>query len=154
MADTFESFNRKVVRFQKELGDDATMHAIGKMAKDEARKAASADLGGDPKFSGWAPELTTRYDIVGTGKLSFHPGSKRAAGPWTVAEIGRNAAQGPRLRSSTLTPTGRRRSARSMRRWNGVTRGKGTATTALAAIDKQVGKIVDRRVGRAIRKVF
>ena len=153
MADTFASFNAKVARFQKELGDDATMHEIGKMAKEQATKAASADLGGDPMMSGWPKKLDTRYDIVRKGVLSFHP-SRRSAGPWTVAEFGRNASQGPRIRSSRFTPTGRRRSAGSFRRWNGVTAGKGTATTALAEIDKRVPKIVDQRVGRAIRKTF
>lgn len=157
MADTFASLNLKLARLQKELGDDATMHEIGKMAKAEARKAASADLGGDPKFSGWAPELTTRYDIVGKGKLSFKPGSKRAAGPWTVAEVGRNAGAGPGLgQSSTamrFTPTGRV-SRQRVRRWNGRTQGKNTASDAIAQIEKRVPKIVDQRVGRAIRRTF
>ena len=153
MADTFQSFNAKLVRFQKQLTDDALMHDIGKMAKDEARKAASADLGGDPKFSGWAPELTTRYDIVRPGVLSFKP-SRRSAGPWTVAEIGRNQTAGPSLRSSSLTPTGRRRRPGAVRRWNGVTQGKNTATEALVAIGPKVPKLVNTHVGRAIRKTF
>lgn len=153
MADTFASLNAKIARLQKELGDDATMHAIGKMAKGEADKAAKGDLGSDGQFSGWPGALATRYDIVGKGRLSFHP-SRRSAGRWTVAEYGRNASQGPRLRSSTLTPTGRRRSAKAMRRWNGVTAGKNTASDAVAEIEKRVPKIVDQRVGRAIRKTF
>ena len=152
MADTFASFNVKLVKLQKELTDDALMHDIGKMAKDEARKAASADLGGDPKFSGWAPTLDTRYDIVRPGVLSFHP-SKRSAGPWTVSEVGRNQSAGPSLRSSSLTPTGRRRKAKA-RRWNGQTQGKQTASDALAAIEPKVPKLVDSHVGRAIRKTF
>ena len=152
MADTFASFNAKLGKLQKELTDDALMHDIGKMAKSEATKAASADLGGDPKFSGWAPTLDTRYDIVGPGKLSFHP-SKRSAGPWTVAEIGRNQTAGPSLRSSSLTPTGRNRKAKA-RRWNGQTRGKNTASDAIAAIEPKVPKLVDTHVGRAIRRVF
>jgi hypothetical protein len=152
VADSFQSFNRRVVRFQKELSDDALLHEIGKMAKAEAKAAASADLGGDPKFSGWAPVLDTRYDIVGEGRLSFHP-SRRSAGPWTVAELGRNQTAGPSLRSSSLTPTGRNRRARA-RRWNGQTRGKQTASDALAAIEPKVPKIVERRIGRAIRKSF
>ena len=152
MADTFASFNARVVKLQKELTDDSLMHAIGKMAKDEARKAASADLGGDPKFSGWAPELSTRYDIVRPGVLSFHP-SRRSAGPWTVAEFGRNQSAGPSLRSSSLTPTGRRRKAKA-RRWNGVTAGKNTASDAIASIEPKVPKLVNSHVGRAIRKTF
>jgi len=164
MADTFASFGAKVARFQKELTDDATSHAIGKMAKIAATKAASSDLGGDPKFSGWAPTLDTRYDIVRPGVISFHP-SKRSAGPWTVAQQGRNQGNaggfaGPSINRKTgltsLTKSGavrRSRGARA-RRWNGTTRGKGTADTALAAIDKQVPKIVQQRIGRAISKTF
>ena len=152
MADTFASFNVKLGRLQKELTDDALMHDIGKMAKAEAKKAASADLGGDPKVSGWAPTLDTRYDIVGPGKLSFHP-SKRSAGPWTVAQVGRNQTAGPSLRSSSMTRTGRKRKAKA-RRYNGQTKGKDTATDALRAIEPKVPKLIDSHIGRAIRKVF
>ena len=154
MADTFASFIAKVAKFQKELTDDALMHDIGRMAKAEADKAAVADLGSDGQFSGWPGKLSTRYDIVSPGRLSFRPSNARAAGKITVAEQGRNATAGPRLRSSSLTQTGRRRSARSIRRWNGVTRGKGTASDALAAIEPKVPKIVDQQIGRAIRKTF
>jgi hypothetical protein len=154
VADTFESFGRKVGKFQKELTDDRLMHEIGKMAKAEADRAAKADLGPDGQFSGWPGALSTRYEIVGPGRLSFKPSNARAAGKITVAELGRNASAGPRLRSSSLTVTGRRRSARSIRRWNGVTQGKGTASDALAAIEPKVPKIVDQRIGRAIRKTF
>ena len=146
MAETFASFARKVEVFQKELGDDALGHALGKMAKAEASKAASADLGGDDKFSGWsAAPLVTRYDIVGPGRVSFHP-TPRSAGPWTVAEIGRNAAAGPAIGSKGKRGT--------RRRWNGRTRGKGTATDALNAIKPKVPKIAEQQVAAAIRKVF
>ena len=165
MAETFASFSVKLQRFQKELTDDALMHAIGKMAKGEARKAASADLGGDPKFSGWAPELKTAYDIVGDGVLSFRPGGKRAAGPWTVAERGRNQGNasgfsGPGINRNTgltsFTKSGNVRKTRAFagKRWNGRTAGKGTATDALNAIDPKVPKLVDQHVGRAIRRTF
>ena len=150
--DTFASFSAKVGRFQKELTDDATMHAIGKMAKSEAMKAASSDLGGDPKFSGWAPKLDTRYDMVGPGVISFHP-TRRAAGPWTVAEYGRNSTAGPRMTGPRLTQTGRV-SKRRTKRWNGRTAGKNTATDALVMIDKKVPKIVETAIGRAIAKTF
>jgi len=152
MADTFASLNVKLVKLQKELTDDALMHDIGKMAKDEATKAAKADLGSDGQFSGWPGALSTRYEIVRPGVLSFKPSSARAAGKITVAEQGRNQMIGPRQRSSSLTATGRRRSARSIRRWNGQTQGKNTASDAIAAIEPKVPKLVDRRVGRAIRR--
>ena len=129
-------------------------HALGKMAKEEATKAASADLGGDPRFSGWAPTLDTAYDIIGPGRILFKP-KRSAAGPWRVAEDGRNAGTagiGP-MQGPTLTRTGRVSRARR-KRWNGQTQGKGTATDALAAIDKKVPGVVDKQIGRAVRKFF
>jgi hypothetical protein len=161
MADTFATFAAKLDQFNKELTDDAVSHALGKMAKGEATKAASSDLGGDAKFSGWAPTLDTRYDIIGPGRISFHP-SKRSAGPWTVAQVGRNASgatgfAGPGINAKTgasaLTKTGRVRSRKS-KKWNGRTQGKGTADSALAAIDKKVGGVVDGQVKKAIKHVF
>ena len=154
MADTFDSFGRKVAKFEKDISDDALMHDIGRMAKVEADRAVKADLGPDGQFSGWPGALSTRYEIVGPGRLSFKPSNARAAGRLTVAELGRNATAGPRLRSSSLTQTGRRRSARSIRRWNGVTRGKGTASDAVAEIESKVPRIVEQQVGRAIRRTF
>jgi len=146
VADSFQSFARKVDRFQHELTDDALSHDLGKMAKDEAKKAASADLGGDDKFSGWAKApLVTRYDIIGPGRVSFHP-TPRSAGPWRVADEGRNQAAGPAI-------GGKARGGRR-KRWNGRTQGKGTATDALAAIEPKVPKLAEQQVARAIRKVF
>ena len=164
MADTFASFAAKLVRFEKELGDEAQLHAIGKMAKAEAKSAASADLGGDAKFSGWEPTLDTAYDIVGPGKLLFKP-TRRGAGPWTVAEQGRNNAnasgfQGPGINVKTgvtsFTNAGSVRKVRSRKgkRWNGTTQGKGTASDALTRIDRKVPIIVNQNIGRAIRKIF
>ena len=153
MADTFASFDRRVAGFQRELGDNKMGHALGKMAKEEAKKAASTDLGGDDKFSGWAAKpLDTAYDIIGAGRVSFKP-KKRSAGPWTVAEFGRNQAAGPRMTGPRLTKTGKVSKARQ-KRWNGRTQGKGTATDALAAIDKKVPGVVDKQIGRAVRKFF
>ena len=116
------------------------------MAKEEAAKAAGADLGGDDRFSGWAKApLVTRYDIVGPGRVSFHP-TPKSAGPWTVANDGRNQAAGPAI--------GGKGKRGSRKRWNGRTRGKGTADDALKAIEPKVPKIVDDQVARAIRKAF
>jgi hypothetical protein len=152
MADTFATFAAKLDRFSKDISDDAMSHALGKMAKAEATKAASADLGGDPKFSGWAPTLDTRYDIVGPGRISFHP-SRRSAGPWTVAEHGRNTNTGPTLAMSSLTPTGRV-SRRKRKRYNGRTRGKGTATDAVSAIEREAPKVVQKQTSQAIKRIF
>jgi hypothetical protein len=165
VADTFASFNARIDRFTHELGDDALGHAIGKMAKEEANKAASADLGGDDMFSGWSKApLVTRYDIVGPGRVSFHP-TPRSAGPWTVAEVGRHQGNaggfsGPGVSRSTgetaRTKSGgvRKVRARKGSKWNGRTKGKGTATKAVSAIDRRLPKVVDDQIARAIRKVF
>ena len=152
MADTFASFDRRVAGFQKELGDDAMGHALGKMAKEEATKAASADLGGDPKFSGWAPTLDTAYDIIGPGRVLFKP-KRRSAGPWTVAEYGRGQAAGPRMVGPRLTKTGKVSKARQ-KRYNGRTEGKQTASEALEAIDKKASGVVDKQTKAALRKFF
>jgi hypothetical protein len=152
MADTFASFDRRVAGFQRELGDNAMGHALGKMAKEEATKAASADLGGDPKFSGWAPTLDTAYDIIGPGRILFKP-KRQAAGPWTVAEFGRNQAEGPRMVGPRLTKTGRVSKARQ-KRYNGRTQGKNTASDALGAIDEKASGVVDKQTKAALRKFF
>lgn len=158
MADTFATVSAKFTRLTKELKSDRLAHEMGKMAKDEARDAASADLGGDPRFSGWAPELVTFYDVLSNrdgAAISFRP-SKRSAGPWTVAQSGRNQAEGPRFTSDLgprLTQTGRI-SRRRVKRWNGRTKGKGTADDAHKRIEARLPRVVDRNVGRAIRKVF
>lgn len=152
MADGWARFNRDLQGFQRELTDDAVSHALGKMAKDDATQAASADLGGDPKFSGWAPTLDTRYDILGRGRVLLKP-TRRSAGPWTVAEHGRNQTAGPRLVGPRYTKTGRISRAR-VRRYNGRTQPKFTATEALARIDKDAPGVVDKQVKAAVRKFF
>jgi hypothetical protein len=160
-VDTFASFGHKVLKFEESMTDDNVSHALGKMAKAQAVVAASADLGGDAKFSGWAPKLDTRYDIVGPGRISFHP-SKRSAGPWTVAQDGRNNSgasgfAGPGINAKTgasaLTKTGKVRS-RKAKRWNGTTKGKNTATSTLKMIDKLLPRVVEQLMKQQIRRIF
>ena len=126
-------------------------HAAGKRAKEIAASAASADLGGDPKFSGWAPTLDVRYDLLDDGVL-VKP-TRRSAGPWTVAEFGRNSAAGPRLTGPRLTKTGKMSKARA-KRWNGRTVGKGTASDALAAMEREMPRVLEQELRRVIRKHF
>jgi hypothetical protein len=161
-VDTFASFGHKVIKFEESMTDDNVSHALGKMAKAQAVVAASADLGGDTKFSGWAKApLDTRYDIVGPGRISFHP-SRRSAGPWTVAQQGRNQGgatgfAGPGINAKTgasaLTKTGKVRS-RKAKKWNGTTQGKGTAESAIKLIDKLLPRVVERLMKQQIRRIF
>jgi hypothetical protein len=109
-------------------------------------------LGGDPKFSGWKPTLDTAYDIIGPGRVSFKP-KRQAAGPWTVAEFGRNQAAGPRMTGPRLTKTGKVSKARQ-KRWNGKTQPENTASEALEAIDKKATGVVDKQTKAALRKFF
>jgi hypothetical protein len=153
--DTFASFSKRVDVFVNGITDPAlkaAMTKIGVAAKADATAAASADLGGDPKFSGWAPILETRFDHVGEGRISFHP-TRRAAGPWTVAEFGRNSTAGPRMIGPRITKTGKVSKAKQ-KRWNGRTAGKGTATAALAKIEAATPDRYDKEIGALIRKAF
>jgi hypothetical protein len=155
VAESFAQFESRMTKFIRELEEDrlkAIADKAGVEAKRLAERAASADLGGDPKFSGWAPKLETRYDHLEPGKISFKP-TRRSAGPWTVAEVGRNQAAGPRMVGPRLTKTGKVSKART-KRYNGQTTGKDTASDALELIDKSVPRIVDREVTKAVRKFF
>ena len=155
MADSFESFARRVDGFVNGISDaqlKQIMTKLGVEAKKDAEGAASGDLGGDPKFSGWAPVLETRFDHVGEGRISFHP-TRRAAGPWTVAEHGRNAGEGPRMTGPRLTKTGKMSKAKG-KRWNGRTQGKGTATKALATIESKTPERFEAELKKALRKSF
>jgi hypothetical protein len=153
-TDTFASFNARVDKLGSSLKDPQLrklMTEIGVEAKKLATKAASADLGGDPKFSGRAPTLDTKFDHVGAGRISFHPTGK-SAGPWTVAEFGRNQTAGPKPLVK-LTKGGKVSKAKG-KRWNGRTKGKGTATDALKAIDPMVMKKTNKHVETSIAKFF
>lgn len=165
--DTFASFATKLTKFTNAFSDPelkAVMNKVGVNAKKIATAEASADLGGDPKFSGWTPTLDVRFDHIGEGRISFHP-SRSGAGPWTVAERGRNQGNaggfsGPGISRSTgltsRTKSGGLRKVRATtgKRWNGVTRGKHTATAALARIDRETPPIIEAAVAKTVRKLF
>ena len=154
-TDTFASFAHRLDTFVNGISDPqlkAIMTKVKMAAKADATAAASADLGGDPKFSGWAPTLETRFDHVGEGRISFHP-TRRSAGPWTVAEFGRNQTEGPRTTGPRPTRTGRVSTARQ-KRWNGRTQGKGTASDALAVIDRETSDCIEAEIKKALNKSF
>lgn len=140
---------------------------MAKKGQQIFEREASSDLGGDPKFSGWSPTLDTVVKPLPGGAL-LHP-TKSSAGPITVAEFGRNSDggvglfQGPSIRVMTgrtrrradgSVATSKNRQSRKQKRWNGVTRGKGTASRAVDAMDNELAEIPDRHVRKALVKRF
>lgn len=163
-------FEREIAEFQKEL-EAAEKRKITKAQAVEgqkiARRAAAADLGGDPKFSGWKPRLATVVKPARDNAHMLLP-TRQSAGPWTVAEFGRHADggvgrfQGPgvnlrtgrtsRRRDGTVSTRGTRQ--RRGVRWNGVTAGKDTATDAIRKMDEPAKKIAEAGLRKVIRKHF
>ena len=126
---TYQSFIGDLHKFEKGLQSDSMAVAVGVQAKKIAAATASGDLGGDPKFSGWKPKLDTRFDVIGPTSIVHKPKAK-SAGPWTVAQSGRN---GPK---------------------NGKTKGKGTATKATSKIEAAVPKIVEAELVKLVNKTL
>lgn len=155
---TFNSFGD----FAKELealGKDLTTRerftitdAMGRRARQLAEQAASADLGGDPKFSGWAPTLETKTRRLPDGDNLLAP-TRFSAGPWTVAQFGRNQAFGPAFVGPRLTKTGRVSKARK-KRYNGQTDPKHTADDTKALMEREMKDIAERGLRKVIRKRF
>lgn len=161
MAETFGTFADRLARLEGQLSGaplKRAMDGIGMAAKKVATEEASGDLGGDPAFSGWQTKaktpipLDTRYKHVDEGKILFTP-TPRAAGPWTVAEFGRNSTAGPRMVGPRLTKTGRVSKARQ-KRWNGTTQGKGTASRVLLQVDRLTESAADRHVKTVLSKFW
>jgi hypothetical protein len=164
---SFADFGAAVASLGRELETSERAKITRDMAEkaqDIARRAASADLGGDPKFSGWAPPLDTRIRRLTSGDHLMTP-TGRSAGPWTVAEQGRNQGgssgfAGPGINRTTgltaRTKSGALRKVRGARsrRWNGYTQGKNTASDAVARMERELPPVAERGVRRAIRKRF
>lgn len=167
---TFSSFNDFGNELQA-LGRDLETtekrkitNEMGKRGQAIFARAAARDLGGDPKFSGWAPVLATKVRQLGDGSALLVPASRSAAGPITVAEQGRNQGNaggffGPGIGksgSTARTKSGNVRKVRafSAKRWNGVTQGKGTASDALGEMERELPKVAETGVRKAIRRRF
>ncbi len=145
------------------------VNAAGKAGMSRGQAAASGDLGGDGAFSGWRRgkpiPLRLRTQPHGNGLgVTIHR-DRTSAGPWKVAEVGRNQGghsgfAGPGVNRSTgetaRTKTGRLRKVRAVRarRWNGSTAGKGTWTKAEKAIAEVVPKQFTKEQNAAVAKAF
>lgn len=141
---------------------------MGDRAKQLAKRAAQNDLGGDDSFSGWRRgnpmPLVTEVKPLSDGASLLKP-TKRSAGLWTTAEDGRNQGNasgffGPGVNRSTgataRTKAGGVRKVRAFkrRRWNGTTAAKNTASDAVELMERELPKIAEKGVRRAIRKRF
>jgi hypothetical protein len=157
--DSLASYGRELAGLEDDLTGPERQkitHQMGKRAQQIAAKQAASDLGGDRAFSGWtraAPIPRNTAVRNGNEGASILTPFKRSAGPWTVAEHGRNSALGPRLTGPRLTKRGKVSRAR-VRRYNGRTRGKGTATEAVKVMEKELPKIADKGVKAVTRKRF
>lgn len=171
---TFKSFAEFGAELHN-LGKDLETTEKRKITKDMgdravqlARQAAANDLGGNDSFSGWRRgnplPLTTEVKPLSDGAALLKP-TKVSAGLWTTAEQGRNQGNasgffGPGVNRSTgataRTKAGGVRKVRAFKakRWNGTTRAKNTASDAQELMDRELPKIAEKGVRRAIRKRF
>lgn len=162
------AFARDLERTQREIDREGALE-INKAAAREAQvigyREAARDLGGDPKFSGWPPWLELQTVVRRNGVL-LRP-TRRSAGPWTVANVGRNRGSGTGGAflgpgASRTTGETRRRKDGSVakvrefrsRRWNGYTRGFGTADRAVRVMDDKIPDGIEREFGKLLRKRF
>jgi hypothetical protein len=163
---SFEAFGREIDAMNRDLENEMDRNIAKMMAKEAsaiAYREAAKDLGGDPKFSGWKPWLKLEVKQTRSGAV-LHP-TRNSAGPWTVAERGRNQGNaagfsGPGINRRTgitsRTKSGGLRKVRSVRakRWNGRTLGKNTASDAVAAMEQQLPKIAERESRKVIQRHF
>jgi hypothetical protein len=168
---SFAEFGAELGRMAKDLTVDEKSDITKAMGRD-ARKLADAessrDLGGDRAFSGWRrghPITLVTQLLDGRQGASILAPTKRSAGPWTVANDGRNQGNasgfsGPGINRDTgltaRTKSGRVRKvrARKARRWNGYTTGKNTADRAIKQMERKLPKVADREVRKVMRKRF
>lgn len=152
------------------------LQQVGEAMKPIAHKAAAQDLGSDAAFSGWRNKaggvmpLNVAYTIDPAGKSVTIHRDRFSAGPWRVAQSGRNADggvgafQGPGINLRTGRTARRKdgslranagRVARSrQRRWNGRTEGKGTWDKAAEAMSHEAPKRLTTANRAAIAKAF
>lgn len=148
-----DSFERDLERKYRDMG-----RKIAEGVKPEGYRAAAADLGGDPKFSGWRPWLELKVRTKPWGAV-IHP-TRYSAGPWTVAEFGRNTMAGPRTRIDRRTGNTRQLKrggvsvVRNRNRWNGVTAGKSTASDASSRFERASEPIAEREYRVVLRRHF
>ena len=165
---TFRSgaeFAKQVERMNRDIDRQRITRLQALRAQQIATQEASRDLGGDPKFSGWKPELVTQTKAIRGGATIMMP-TRSSAGPWTVAEYGRgntnvNAFSGPganrRTGMTRRNKSGGLRNVAVFRggsKWSGYTKGKHTASRVQSRLDADALKIAAVDLRRVTRKHF
>jgi hypothetical protein len=165
---TLPEFSKRMTAVSRALsGADAqkVMTAVGAKGIRDARAAVPPDLGGDHRFSGWNVALGVKASPHrGAPGVTVHP-DQRGAGPWRVAEQGRNQGNasgfaGPGINRRTgetaRTKSGgiRRQRARRGRRWNGRTQGKGTWSDAVAIMNRKLPAHVRSEMAKLVIKAL
>lgn len=160
---SFAEFGRAVATMDRDL-QRSRARVTRKMlerAQTIAYAEAVRDVGGDRKFSGWRPALDLVIKVRPDGGV-LQP-TRSSAGPWTVAEQGRNQGNaagfsGPGLNVRTgvtsRTASGKLRKVRTRqaRRWNGYTAGKRTASRATTQINRALPDVAQAELVKVLKK--
>ena len=150
-----DAFLREIQALERDLENQRRDmgRAVAEAVRPEGYRAAADKLGGDPKFSGWPPWLELRVRTNARG-ATLHP-TRRSAGPWTVADRGRNQTAGPSPRESSVSLSGRRkRAGRRFRRWNGQTAGFGVASDAKDRFERAADDPATDELRRVVGRHF
>jgi hypothetical protein len=159
-ADAVQKMNKDIDANTKNVAKD-----MGRKAQAIAAAEASADIGGS--FSGWKRsnpiELDTKLKTIKNGVVMTP--TRSSAGPWTVANQGRNHGNaggfaGPGINRSSgttsRTKSGGLRKVRAFKakRWNGYTDPKHTADRAIARMERELDPIAERGVRKIQQRYF
>ena len=159
MADTFESYARRLDKLNRSLSGpdmEKLLATVGMAAKKDAAEAVAGDLG-DHSMSHWrrgAPiPIEARFDVVSDNVVEVTP-SKRTRGPWRVLEEGRKGGA-----ATDLVQVGRRRKdgtrrGKSRGRNQGATSGKATWSDGEALMASRTPGRVNDEWQKALRSAF
>lgn len=163
---SLEAFGRELDRWQQEYertNKQRITRAQAEAGVDIAIGRFSGVLGGDPKFSGWAPEIELQVKETRTSGAVMMP-TRTGAGPATVATQGRNQGdvglfQGPALNHRTgVTSRNKRgnliRRRTTRRQWNGYTDPKISASEIVSAIDARAVEIAEAEQRSGLQRHF
>ena len=136
------------------------------MVKVANAAAAASKLGGDRRFTkgGFGDPLAASFTVHGDGLgVTVHRDGK-SAGPWRVAESGRNQGNGGGMAGPGVSKDGttrrnkdgsvRKTRKRKARRWNGTTEGWGVWSAAYAAMSPPGMKMITKLHRQRVTKAF